>query len=198
MDSEPNSPADGPTDHALMRRVAAGDDAAFAALVRRWGPRVARVTARLDGRPADRGGRTPDDLAQEVFLRVLGAAPRYDGRAAFAVWVHTLALNVVRDAARRRSARRRHEPHAAPPASAVDPAAACERAERRAAVRDALAALPDPQREAVAVKHFSDLTFAEAAAVLGVPAGTVKDRVRAGLLALRADLIRRGVRETDL
>src|SRR5206468_10224374 len=86
-----------------------GDAAAFAALVERWQQPVARFLARLVG--PDRTA----DLCQEVFLRVLRAAPRYRERGQFSTWLFRIALNVARDAGRRL----RHAPSALPDVEAA-------------------------------------------------------------------------------
>src|SRR5919201_2457367 len=95
----------GHPDAELMRRWQRGDAAAFAALVERWQQPVARFLLRLVGRP-DRAA----DLCQEVFLRVLRAAPRYRERGQFTTWLFQIAVNVARDAGRRR----RHAPDPLP------------------------------------------------------------------------------------
>src|SRR2546426_838022 len=86
----------GQADEDLLRRWQRGDRAAFEALVRRWQGPVARFVARLTGCLE----RT-QDLCQETFLRVYLAGPRYRETGAFSPWLYRIALNVVRDAARR-------------------------------------------------------------------------------------------------
>src|SRR5262245_60721352 len=84
------------TDAELMERWRRGDVGAFEALVRRWQQPMARVLTRLAG-----PDRSPD-LCQEVFLRLYQAGPRYQENDAFAAWLYRIALNVARDAHRRR------------------------------------------------------------------------------------------------
>src|SRR5205807_2486113 len=86
----------GQPDGELMRRWRRGDVAAVTALVERWQEPVARFLLRLVGRP----DRVPD-LCQEVFLRLLRAAPKYRDEGRFSTWLFQIALNVARDAARR-------------------------------------------------------------------------------------------------
>src|SRR5262245_59118968 len=106
-------------DADLVRRWQHGDAAAFEALVRRWQQPVGRFLARL----ADRE-ELVQDLCQEVFLRVYRAGPRYRETGTFSTWLYQIALNVARDAARRRQ--RRHEPQ---PLNGQEPAAHATSAE---------------------------------------------------------------------
>src|SRR4051812_38931265 len=109
----------GPQDAEIVERWLGGDPRGFEALVRRWQAPVARLLGRLVGR----GGPVPD-LCQEVFLRVYRARDRYRENGAFAVWLYRIAVNVARDAGRRR----RHEPAPLGGHEPVDPAAPADRA----------------------------------------------------------------------
>jgi RNA polymerase sigma-70 factor (ECF subfamily) len=170
----------GPSDADLMRRWRRGDPAAFAALVDRWQQPVARFLLRLAGRP----DRVPD-LCQDVFLRVLRAAPRYRESGRFSTWLFQIALNVARDAARRG----RHDPVPLADAAGDDRTDdACEQRELARAVACAVAELPPPQREVLALRHDQGMSFEEMARVLGVPASTLKSRFAAALHRLRARL----------
>ena len=170
----------GHPDAELMHRWRRGDAAAFAALVDRWQQPVGRFLLRLVGRP----DRVPD-LCQEVFLRVLRAAPRYREAGRFSTWLFQIALNVARDAGRR--GRHAPEPLADVPGDdATDEA--CERRELARAVACAVAELPPPQREVLALRHDQGMSFEEMARVLGTPATTLKSRFAAALHRLRARL----------
>lgn len=178
------TPAIGPTDHELMARCRSGDADALARIVARWQRGVARTLARLA--PAS----DVDDLCQEVFVRVHQARDRYRPVGCFSTWLFTIVTNVGRDAARR--TRRKplstwgdREPPLAAPSAPHDP-------EMRLGVQAALAALPPELREVVALRHFAELTFAETAAVLGLPVSTVKSRFQSALDKLAWDLRRRG------
>jgi RNA polymerase sigma-70 factor (ECF subfamily) len=87
----------GSDDAELMRRWRGGDSRAFEDLVDRWQQPVARFLYRLTGR-AD----LVADLVQKVFLRVFQAGTRYRENGTFAPWLYRIALNVGRDAQRRR------------------------------------------------------------------------------------------------
>ena len=167
-----------------MRRWRRGDPAAFAELVGRWQQPVARFLLRLVGRP----DRVPD-LCQEVFLRVLRAAPRYRETGRFSTWLFQIALNVARDAARRG----RHDP--APLSDVAGDGStdeACERRELAKAVARAVAELPPSLREVLALRHDQGMNFEEMARMMGTPASTLKSRFAAALTRLRARLAQLG------
>jgi RNA polymerase sigma-70 factor (ECF subfamily) len=169
-----------------MRRWRRGEAAAFAALVDRWQRPVARFLLRHVGRP----DRVPD-LCQEVFLRVLRAAPRYREEGRFSTWLFQIALNVARDAARR--GKHAPEPLIEEPGASRPPLVeVCERRELARAVACAVAELPPPQREVLALRHDQGMSFEEMARVLNLPASTLKSRFAAALQRLRARLTELG------
>lgn len=184
-----------PTDHELMHHWRQGDAVAFAELVRRWEDRLGLFVARLLGPRAD-----VEDLCQEVFIRVLGARDRYRSQGAFSTWLYRIALNVARDSRRRQKRRgftQSLEGHdVASPSPGPD--VALGRREVGQLVDEALDALPTDLREVLVLKHFGKLTFAETAAVLGLPTSTVKSRMQAALVRLRGELRRGGLDEQEL
>ena len=179
------------SDHDLMRQCREGDAAAFEALVRRWEAKVGRMLAGLAGRS------DIDDLAQEVFVRVLLAKDRYRPEAAFSTWLYRIVLNVARDAGRKN--RRRPEPleHQQPTDAQNSPAAATAQHEVVEKVNRAMDHLPDELRDVVMMKHYGELTFAEIAVVTGDPPSTVKSRMQAALIQLRGLLKKQGIQNGD-
>lgn len=126
-----------------------------------------------------------EDLLADTFERVLTARKRFDPRkASEKTWLYTIALNLLRDQARRRETERRALDGAAP-AAADDPFAAV-------AARDelgrALQTLSPEEREAVALRYGGDLSVPEVAKILGEPLDRVEGRVYRGLKKLRAEL----------
>src|SRR5512139_1654831 len=83
------------TDEELIAAVAGGDEAALAALYRRWERPLHAFLARYTG------GRDVDDLVQETWLRVVRAADRFVASRRFSTWVFQIALNLARDWHRR-------------------------------------------------------------------------------------------------
>jgi RNA polymerase sigma-70 factor, ECF subfamily len=173
----------GTRDADEMGRWLRGDGAAFEALVGRWQGPVARFLFRYTGR-AD----LVPDLCQEAFLRVYQAGPRYREGGAFPAWLFRIALNVARDARRRR----RRDPVPLNGAEPVDPTAPaealCRRRELAAWMARAAAELPEALRVVLALRHDEGLSFEEIARLTGAPASTVKSRFAAALGRLRVRL----------
>jgi RNA polymerase sigma-70 factor (ECF subfamily) len=195
------------SDHELMRRCRDGDAAAFDRLVARWRGPLLRILGRLTGRPGITGmagGAEVDDLSQEVFLRVLRHRNRYRERGAFSTWLYRIALNVTRDAARRRRRRRAlgRLLHWSGPISGPvplgEPARVVEQDELRRHIAEALDGLPRKLREPLVLRHFGGLTFGQVAEVTGVAQSTARSRIETALLCLRTELLRRGISEEDL
>ena len=177
----------GQADTDLIRRWQAGEAAAFEAVARRWQAPLARFLSRLA--PAD---QVPD-LVQEVLLRLHRAGPTYRENGHFSTWLFQIALNVARDAGRRQA-------HAAQALPAEEPAATGASAEQRCEARElgelvarAVAELPAPLREVLALRHDRDMNFEEMSRLVGIPASTLKSRFSAALRQLRARLAEWGV-----
>ncbi len=165
--------------------MANGDEAALAALYDATSPRVYGLVRRIVG---DR------DLAQEVTLDVYLQAWREAGKFAAdrgrpETWLLTIARSRAIDRLRSMGQRRRREVALAdsfdPAGPAEEPAAAGQREEVRRQVRSAIARLPDEQRRAIELAYFQGLTHCEIAERVGEPLGTVKTRIRLGMLKLR-------------
>jgi len=180
-------------DAALMMRVRAGDEAAFAALLARWELPVKRLIARIVLNASE-----AEDLAQETMVRVWSKRQKFCPEAAFRPWIFSIAVNLARN--RLRWWRRRsnvsldawsetgHErpwPEGDRPNGAGD----LERAERAAAVQDAVAALPVELREALVLFEYEELAQAEIAATLGCTVKAVESR-----LARAREKLRRALR----
>lgn len=183
--------ASGADEADLVRRfVARRDEAAFAALVARYGPMVMAVCRRRLDRSSD-----ADDAFQATFLVLArkAAALRDPGR--LGPWLHGVALRVARRARREALRRAAREGQAAPipEIPAGDPQRDAERAELRSALDDELARLPGRLRDAVVSCDLLGLTHDEAARRLRWPLGTVKSRLAAARARLRGRLARRGL-----
>lgn len=190
------------SDHELMNRCRRGDPDAFEVLVRRWERPLTGIISRLTFSRAGRLGMADvEDLVQEVFVRVLSAVERYHSKSAFSTWIYQIALNVSRDAARKKKTQHkllqtRIEPHRIP--QAESPERMAQQKELEEEITQALEHLPEKLREPLVLKHFGELSFSEVAEITAVPLGTVKSRVREGLLQLQSFLKQRGIDQWDL
>ena len=176
------------TDDMSARLVAVaerGDREAFAALVRHFAPRLKAWMIRGG---VDAG--KVDDVLQDVFAAVWSKATLYDSRrAGAAAWIFAIARNRRIDAFRRD---RRPEFDPGDPAFRADPLPDGEQElagrQRADAVRVALAALSEEQREILSLSFFEGESYAAIAIRLGIPLGTVKSRARLAFGRLRAEL----------
>jgi RNA polymerase sigma-70 factor (ECF subfamily) len=173
------------TDGELLSLVSSRDRAAFEALYDRH-----RVVAFSLAYRLLNSRDQAEDVTQEAFLGLWRDAGRYEPElGSVRTWLMTIVRNRSLDAVRRRSARdRKHAAAAELPAdlSAADvtSAEAYARDEGRT-IRAALSELPDDQRRVVELAFFGGWTQTEIADMLGMPLGTVKSRIRLGLIKLR-------------
>ena len=177
------------TDQELLRRISSREPEAFDLLYRRYGPAAYGVALRVLRQPF-----LAQDVVHDAFLAVWTAPEAYDpARGPFRTFLLALVHHRAVDAVRREERIRRREQRANPEPvpgedvmeSVVEEAAL---ADRRRAVRDAMAMLPADQREAVELMYWRGWTQARIAAERGVPIGTVKSRVWAAMRRLKAAL----------
>jgi RNA polymerase sigma-70 factor, ECF subfamily len=171
------------SDEALVALVARGDEDALAELY----DRVSRIAYGLALRVL-RDERHAEDAVQEAFLQVWRSAASFRAeRAKASTWILTLVHRRAVDLVRREE-RRQAEPFAdadsVGQASEQTEEAAWLRFERER-VQSALAQLPDMQREALELAYYGGFSQSELAERLGVPLGTIKSRMFAGLSRLR-------------
>jgi RNA polymerase sigma-70 factor (ECF subfamily) len=170
-------------DAELLHAVARGDEAALAALYDRYSAILYGLLVRiLHDRPE------AEDVLQEVFLQIWQRASSFDeGRGRPFTWLVTLARSRAID--RLRAVGSRERAALASAAETVEPVADAERdaerSERGEVVRGALAEIPEEQRRALLLAYFEGLSQTEIAARLNQPLGTVKTRMRSGLMRLR-------------
>jgi RNA polymerase sigma-70 factor (ECF subfamily) len=183
-------------DAALVARLRAGDDAAYAEWVRRESPRLLAVTRRML-----RDEDEAQDAVQEAFLSAWRALPSFAGDAKLSTWLHRIGVNAA--LMRLRSQRRRREEsiddrlpgfaedghHAAP----VEPwtrtaSCAAEQREIRDVVRACIERLPENYRSVLVLRDIEGLDTAEAARALGTSTEALKMRLHRARQALRAEL----------
>lgn len=186
-----NVPEDGAdsVDHAgeLLLRVAEGDQAAFARLYDMLSPRAFGLILRV---LVDRS--QSEEVLQEVFLEIWQSASRFtpnkgQGRS----WVLTIAHRRAVDRVRSAQASTDRDVKAGFREIGVAYDGVAEEVELRIEgqrVSEALATLPDPQREAITLAYFGGYSQSEIAALVGAPLGTIKTRMRDGLSRLRVEM----------
>jgi RNA polymerase sigma-70 factor, ECF subfamily len=166
-------------DLALVSAIRAGDPGAMALLYDRYGSVVYSVALRVLG---DTG--SAEDVLQEVFMQLWRNPNAFDSsRGSLGPWLAVIARNRAID-----SIRKRHpETDVADVVISVEPdmAGDAERGRAMEKVRGALASMPAPQRSALEMAYFEGLSHSEIAAKTGEPLGTIKTRIRSGLLSLR-------------
>jgi RNA polymerase sigma-70 factor (ECF subfamily) len=167
-------------DELLVLRARDGDAEAFAELFSRWNPRLTGHAFRLTGR-AD----AASDAVQETWLAILRGLGRLDDPARFPGFAHRILTRRCADWTRRMSRDRRVFAEEQVAASADGGAEAASDLER---VREALGRIPVPRRVVVTLHYLHDLSVAEIARILRVPAGTVKSRLHDAREQLRSAL----------
>lgn len=171
-------------DEDLLLEVARGDQAAFADLYDRMAPLVHGIVRGVVRDPAQ-----SEEVTQEVLVEVWRTAARFDpSRGAARFWVATMAHRRAVDRVRSEQASRDRSERvgARQRERAFDEVS--EQVELRfehQQVREALSALTDLQRQAVELAYFQGYTYREVAELLDTPLGTIKTRMRDGLIRLR-------------
>ena len=178
---------------SLLQRIAARDAAALAELYDRHSRLLFSLIVRI---VADRG--EAEEILQEVFVRVWTRVEMYDARMGAPLpWLVRVARNRAIDRLRARRVRAAVDTPAldlaaveatAPATGIQTPEAAVLDSERRRRVTGALAGLPAEQRQLIEQAFFEGYTHSELAQRFGLPLGTVKTRIRLGMLAMRKGL----------
>jgi RNA polymerase sigma-70 factor (ECF subfamily) len=172
------------TERDLLERCRRGDRSAFDTIVEVHRLAVYRVARRILG-----SHEAADEATQETFVRAWRSLDGFRGEARLGTWLIRIALNVSRTLGARRS---REAPLDAA-ATVVDPLsspealAALRESGRR--LRRAVATLPPRQREVVALKVFSDMTYEDVAAAMGLSVGAVKAHFHQAVANLRRRMI---------
>ena len=179
------------SEHALadlIERAGRGDAGAFGEVYDATSRRVFGLAQKiLQDRDA------AEEAAAEAYVYMWRNAARYDRAKGDAIkWMLLVTRSRAIDLLRSRLRGRERESSIECADSLVDPAVGPDGihhdAEQGGRMRAAVAALPQRQREVIEIAYFRGLSYSEVAADLGIPVGTVKTRVRAGLSALRGQL----------
>ncbi|MDE0423299.1 MAG: sigma-70 family RNA polymerase sigma factor [Candidatus Poribacteria bacterium] len=187
-------------DDELMERYRAGDEDAFTLLVRRHQQPLINFIARYIN---DRD--SAEDLAQETFVRIFKASPRYKpGQAHFKTWMYHIAANLCKNELRNRGRRNRYRIdnvvdgngdseridliESAPADAAFQPEVALERKELHDAIQSAIAELPEQYRVPLVLRDLQGLSYDEISETLELRSGTTKSRINRARLMLKDKL----------
>ena len=183
MASDEISEAD---DSVLVAAITGRDEAAMAEVMRRHRGPVVAFARRLVG-DSDRA----EEISQDVFVRLWERSSRFDTergslRAFLLAITHGRALDVMRADSARRAREQRDARRNAPAAAGVEAEVVAQTV--AGALRDALAELPDAERQALELAYFAGHSYRTVAKMLDEPEGTIKGRIRSGLSKLRTTL----------
>jgi RNA polymerase sigma-70 factor (ECF subfamily) len=177
-------------DHSLVRRMAAGDEAAMHELYAAYGQRLYAYALRLTGDPA-----RAEDVVQDVLVAAWKSARRFRGEGRVIAWllgiVHHLALKSLRHPSQPLT----DEIEATLEAGSPTPEQQVENAEQAARLRLGLRSLSPDHRSILELIFYQGLSLEEAAQVCRVPLGTVKSRLSYARRQLRGILSRQGMED---
>jgi RNA polymerase sigma-70 factor (ECF subfamily) len=177
------------SDESLVARMGKGDEDALRALHQRYAALVYTVAARFVDAAA------AEEVVQDVFVTLWKKGETFDpARGAFKSWlvqiVRRRAINEIRRArSRGRDRADGDDTLAQLPDDTMQPDEAQWLAHRRQVLRAAVDALPAPQRQAVSLAFFDELTHEQIASLMGAPVGTTKTRIRLALKRLAPVLL---------
>jgi RNA polymerase sigma-70 factor, ECF subfamily len=170
------------TDQELVKRVQAGDQAAFNVLVLRYQHRVLKLVSRFARDTAE-----AEDIAQEAFIKAYRALASFRGESAFYTWLYRIAVNTAKNAVvsnRRRPVEfdlDREDPEQFERQSGLKeidtPEGLLLSEEIRGTVAKAIEQLPEDLRMAITLRELEGLSYEEIAEVMECPVGTVRSRI---------------------
>jgi RNA polymerase sigma factor (sigma-70 family) len=171
------------TDESLMQAVKQGETECFGVLFKRYHDRLFSFFYRMTGE-----GAASEDLAQEVFVRMLKYRSSFSEKSQFRPWMYQIARNVRSDHFRRRQTELRLVEEK--PATPHSGANRFETEQQLDLLHRALLALSEDKREILVLARFEEMKYEAIAALLQVETGTVKVRVHRALRELRAAFLK--------
>lgn len=170
-------------DRQLVRRIQAGDRAAFEALLDRYEARVYRLALRFTDSVSD-----AEDVTQEIFLGIYKGLANFRGNAAPGTWIYRVAMNHCLEFRRKRKLDSvPYEEELMIPSRdwREDPEESASKGELADRIEAALQCLSPQHRDVIILHELQGLTYQEVAAALNVPVGTVKSRLSNAFRRLR-------------
>ena len=174
------------SEHQLIARFCRGEKRAFEEVIERWNHDVINLAYKMIG---DR--EEAHDIAQQCFLKAYQGRERFAGEAKIGTWLYRITVNLCRDRIRANQVRRRFMHGAMEQARGEMTPKRDESREQQETIRkvsDAVATLPESEREVVVLRHYHGLTCPEISDVLDTPYSTVKSRLNQALGRLRQRL----------
>jgi RNA polymerase sigma-70 factor (ECF subfamily) len=176
---------------ALIQRCLAGDQDAWAQIVRQHWRKVFNIAYKFTGKHDE-----AEDLTQDVFLKIFKSLDTFDRRANFQTWLVSVSRNLCID--HYRSVRKERETidrdvdpgDLAPAAPTLSPIAVLEQQDRVELLKKAMDHLPSALRRAVLLRDIQELSYQEIADREGLPEGTVKSRINRGRTELARQIRR--------
>jgi len=178
-----------PGEKSWILKFQSGDASAFVAIMNHYEPYLLGLLTRLTG---DRA--RAEDLCQETFLKALKGLPSFRLDSSLKTWLFRIAHNAVTDQARGAgpgtdSLDEREEGGLQARSTAPDPQARLEEAQVRRAIEEAMAHLPQSQREVLHLFYWDELSVGEIAGALRMPEGSVKTLLFRGRHGLRGRVL---------
>ena len=181
----------------FLKKLKKGDEQAFEQLVGLYQNQIYKLALRYTNNEAD-----AMDVTQEVFLKVYRSLPGFKGDSALNTWIYRIAVNTALDLSRKKSRRSEtglyiyddsgEETECEIADENYSPQLLAEKSDIRAAVSEAVALLPDGQKQPLILRDINGLSYEQIASVLGLSAGTVKSRIFRARSNLREILTRSG------
>ncbi|WP_156817295.1 RNA polymerase sigma factor [Rubritalea marina] len=191
MSLSENHDSEDAIDVALMMRVKHGDHQAFEQLVERYQDVAVGTVAKMLGNPSN-----AQDIAQQAFVRLWKAAPRYKQKAKFSTFFFTIIRNLVFNESKKFARRKTYSLEQREEVlfeqvsddATRSPDAEAQQAELNKVVDQAIANLPDKQRMALVLRRYENMPYEEIAAVLKTSVSAVKSHLFRARATLKEDL----------
>jgi RNA polymerase sigma-70 factor, ECF subfamily len=169
-----------------VRRVLAGDVAAFNGIVQRWQGRLINLAWRFS-----RDRSSAEDMAQEAFVKAFRSLRAFRGESTFSMWMMSIALNTYRTWLRDRPPLPAETDVMRLVGALPDPLTGLQVRERAESVREAVLTLPPRYRDPIVLFYFQEMDLTETARILGIPEGTLKARLHRGRELLKRKTTKR-------